>query len=416
MSQSTYDIVIIGAGLAGLAAGQRLRQAGVAPLVLEARERLGGRIWTDHTHGPVELGAEFIHGEKASIWELIKSCRIKTESWPQKKGLNTKRLYAWSGQLVTDPPDFSGRVEQLYKLAETYNGPERSAAEFIEQQTDWDDLAARFVRRRLENVEAANVTHLSVQALAYERTVATAGWENFRVAGGYDKLVTFLAEGLDIRLQAAVHQIKWNSAGATVMLADGESLQARHLIVTVPLSLLQAGLPMFQPALPARKRDAIHRLAMGSVTKLALWFDEVFWEPFAFLNTNGLVTTWWPVYTRKTPVLMGYTGGPTSLLLGALGEARAIHQGLSELAGFYGDIVRQRYVAGRMVDWAREPWTRGSYSYTPVGAGDARADLATPVEWTLFFAGEATHTQGHLATTHGAIETGRRAAAEILAL
>ncbi|HMR64266.1 MAG TPA: FAD-dependent oxidoreductase, partial [Anaerolineae bacterium] len=108
MSQSTYDIVIIGAGLAGLAAGQRLRQAGVTPLVLEARERLGGRIWTDHTHGPVELGAEFIHGEKASIWELIKSCRIKTESWPQKKGLNTKRLYAWSGQLVTDPPDFSG--------------------------------------------------------------------------------------------------------------------------------------------------------------------------------------------------------------------------------------------------------------------------------------------------------------------
>jgi monoamine oxidase len=182
------------------------------------------------------------------------------------------------------------------------------------------------------------------------------------------------------------------------------------------LGVLQAGAIEFEPILPPAKTQAIQMVAMGPIAKLALWFEHQFWPPLAYLGTDGMILNWWPVYCDVGAVLMGYLGGPAVGELAKLGPEGAVNQGLAELSAMFGPAVRATFIKGQLVDWSNDPWARGGYTYTPVGAGNARAELAQPVANTLFFAGEATSTNGHVATVHGAIETGRRAATEILAL
>jgi len=167
--------------------------------------------------------------------------------------------------------------------------------------------------------------------------------------------------------------------------------------------------------LPAERLAALERIGVGHVTKLILWFDRQCWPEFTVLSTDGQVATWWPVPGAATPTLMGYVGGPAALGLAARGEAGAIATGLAELTALFGADMRAACLGGRLADWSRDPWSLGAYTYSPVGMGNARAILATPLAETLYFAGEATVTNGHLATVHGAIESGYRAAAEILA-
>ncbi|GAB4421829.1 MAG: NAD(P)/FAD-dependent oxidoreductase [Anaerolineae bacterium] len=413
------EIVIIGAGMAGLAAAQRLHQAGLPALALEARQRVGGRVWTDRSRGIVEFGAEFIHGKKAVTWDLIRQAGLTATLWPPEALADSATAYrfACQGRLLPSSSDVPARTENLYELVEHYEGPEQSAAELMISLAPADDLAAQFALRRLANVEAADVTRLSAQALGLDRRKDTAGWgDDFHVNDGYDSLATFLAQGLEVRLNTAITQIDWNETGAMLHLANGQTIQARRVIVTVPLGVLQAGTLRFCPALPPEKEQAISALAMGSVTKLALWFEQAFWPPFAFLHSDGIVPAWWPVYSEQGAVLMGYTGGPAALKLAALGNEAAIEQGLAEVTALFGSAARETFVKGQLVDWSSDPWARGGYTYTPVGAGNARAELATPVANTLFFAGEATCTNGHPATVHGAIESGWRAVDEILTL
>ena len=156
---------------------------------------------------------------------------------------------------------------------------------------------------------------------------------------------------------------------------------------------------------------------MGQVTKLILWFAQPVTMPDTITSTDGKVGTWWPVTSRgsaEQPALMGYTGGPYALTLANMGERDAIAQGLDEITALFGTSLRERCIGGRLVDWSRDPWSLGAYTYSPVGIGTSRADLAAPLDNTLFFAGEATVTNGHIATVHGAIETGWRAAGEVV--
>jgi monoamine oxidase len=380
---------------------------------------VGGRVWTDRSRGIVEFGAEFIHGKKAVTWDLIKQAGLSATLWPPEELVDsaTAFLFAQQGRLLPPTSDVPARTESLYEQVEQYEGPEQSALEFISNLAPADDLAAQFALRRLANVEAADVTRLSAQALGLDRRMDTAGWgDDFHLNEGYDSLATFLAQGLDIGLTTAVTQIDWNETGATLYLTEKETIRARRVIVTVPLGVLQAGKLRFCPALPAEKEQAIQALAMGSVTKLALWFEQAFWPPFAFLHNDGLVSAWWPVYSEHGAVLMGYTGGPAALKLAALGNEVAVEQGLAEVTALFGPAAREMFVKGQLVDWSSDPWARGGYTYTPVEAGNSRAELAAPVADTLFFAGEATCTNGHPATVHGAIESGWRAADEILTL
>ncbi|MCS6882307.1 MAG: NAD(P)/FAD-dependent oxidoreductase [Oscillochloridaceae bacterium] len=404
-----YDTLIIGAGVAGLAAARALQAAGQHICVLEARERVGGRIATDRTYGPVELGAEFVHGDRACTWTEIRAAGLRTRPW------GTSRRFARGGRLLSPDDPAIARTYELFELVNTYDGPEVSVAELIARHTTPGDPAGEFVLRWLANLEAADPARLSAVAIARERAESQNGSGNFHLLDGYDCLTNHMAAGLPIRLGAPVARLVWRPGAVVARLARGEALTARRALITAPAGVLRAGRPAFDPPLPAERLAALHAIGVGHVTKLILWFDRQLWPEFTVLSTDGQVVTWWPAPGAATPTLMGYAGGPAALRLAARGEAGAIATGLAELTALFGADARAACLGGRLADWSRDPWSLGAYTYSPVSMGDARAILAAPLAETLYFAGEATVTGGHLATVHGAIESGYRAAAEILA-
>jgi monoamine oxidase len=408
-TDQTHTIVIIGAGVAGLAAGAKLQAAGRSPLLLEARERIGGRIYSDHTHAPVELGAEFIHGEHAVTWRIIRTAGLAAEAW-----LGERRFARGGALIATDTP-WTADVEPLYDRLTSYAGPDRSAADLLNELSAPEHPARGYAARLLANIEGADLKRLSAREVSREHMEATNGPTNFHVLSGYDQVPAALAAGLDIRLNAPVAEVAWDSRGCVLSLRSGETIRARQVIVTVPLPILRDGHLRFSPALPEERYAAMRRIEMGNVTKLALWFSRRFWNDFRILNTDGAIPSWWPSGNAEYPALIGFVGGPAALDLGRLGEAGAIECALGELEALFGSAPRREFRFGRLVDWARDPWSLGAYTYTPVGGGGARAIIAAPLDGTLFFAGEATCTNGHLATVHGAIESGERAADEALA-
>lgn len=402
-------IIIIGAGMAGLAAAERLRSAGRNPLVLEASDRIGGRVRSDRSDGVVELGAEFVHGKRAATWEILERHGLKTR--PYEVDETHPRRFAYGGALQPATWALAEQIEAFVERGEQYAGPDISLSEWFAQLAPAGDPAATLARDRIARIEAAPPDDVSALAIARERQLNTAGWDNFRIPGGYDTVATALAQGTRIRLRAPVVGVSWSSAGAVVTLASGESLPAGAVIVTASLGVLKRGLIAFDPILPRRKRDAIYRLRMGPASKLILWFRRAFWPPFSFLGADRQLPSWWRA--AEATALVGFAGGPDALRLGELGERAAIDVALAELSALFGPAARDEFLRGALMDWPAEPWILGGYSYTPVGAGSAREELAEPLA-TLFFAGEATSINGHVGTVHGAIESGWRAAAEVL--
>ncbi|MEO6061227.1 MAG: NAD(P)/FAD-dependent oxidoreductase [Thermoflexales bacterium] len=407
--QKSDPILIIGAGMAGLAAAERLRAAGRNPLVLEASAQIGGRVRSDRSQGVVELGAEFVHGARAATWEILKRANLKTR--PYEVDETSPRRFSYGGALQPVGWAMAEQIEAYVARGEQYAGPDISLAAWFEQLAPAGDPAATLARDRIARIEAASPDDLSALGLARERQLNTAGWDNFRLPGGYDALATVLAEGTRIRLNAPVIGVAWASAGAVVTLASGETLPAGAVIVTASLGVLQSGLITFDPILPKRKRDAIGRLRMGPASKLILWFRSAFWPPFSFLGADRQLPSWWRA--AEATALVGFAGGPDAIRLGKLGERAAIDIALAELAILFGPEVHNEFLRGKLMDWPGEPWILGGYSYTPVGAGAAREELAEPLS-TLYFAGEATSINGHVGTVHGAIESGWRAAAEVM--
>ncbi len=403
-----HDVIIIGAGASGLAAARLLTAAGREVVLLEARDRTGGRIWTDYSHGAVELGAEFIHGDQACTWADVEAANLRTRPW------GSRRFFARGGQILPTNDPFAARVFALYAAVADYRGPDLSVAQLLARLAPANDPAVPITLRWLCNLEGAEPERLSAAAYAREREQSSNGEGNFHILDGYSRLVEAMAAGLQIRLNAPVREVRWERGAVTLTLEHGESLEASRLLVTVPVSLLQAGVPSFTPELPATRRAAIHAIPMGQVTKVAVWFERQRWPDFTVLSSDGRIATWWPVAGASTPTLMGYQGGPTARAVAAMGEADALEVALDELTQLFGPAVRAAYLGGRLVDWNADPWSRGAYTYSAVGMGAARATLAAPLDDTIFFAGEATAEGGHIATVHGAIESGRRAARELL--
>jgi len=404
-----HDTIIVGGGVAGLAAARALQAAGRPALLVEARSRVGGRVHTDRTNGPAELGAEFIHGDRAATWALVRAAGLRTSGW------SGPRYFGRGGQILPPADPVAERAGALFAAAGNYSGADVSVATLLADLALPNDPGLPFALQWLANMEGADPSLLSAAALSREQAATSNGDANFHILDGYDRLIAFMADGLTLRLASPVKQVRWEPGRVALELAGGEQLDARSTIITVPLGVLKAGRPAFAPALPPAKQRAIAAIAMGHVAKLILWFERPFWPDFSALSTDGRVATWWPVESAATPTLMGYTGGPAALTLTALGEQAAIATGLAELTQLFGVDARAACLGGRLTAWSHDPWSLGAYSYSPVGMGDARARLAAPLAETLFFAGEATVTNGHLATVHGAIESGQRAAHELLA-
>jgi monoamine oxidase len=432
------DVLVIGAGAAGLAAARALVDAGRRVIVLEARARIGGRVWTDRSFAdiPVERGAEFIHGEQADTWALVRRAGLRTASFSRWQG---RRIVAEDGRLAGDEllharPDLQ-RVFTLEQQLAEYQGPDCSLAEWLAANA-YSPLAAHIADLRMAHSNCATPDTISVAELAHELKIADKGPGDFHILDGYDRALALLADGLDIRLGMAVTKIQWAEDGVQVTTRASEGVKgrrgeleaapahllapspahafhARHTIITLPLALLKVDTVAFDPPLPEAKRHAITALTMAPAMKLLLRFEERFWDAeMTFLSGRDPVPVWWTV-RPDAPLLTGFITGPRAARLAAHGPEAALEQGMAALMAIFGAAPRRLFAAGQVVDWAADEWARGGYSSVPPGAHGQRAVLAQPAG-ALHFAGEATVFANNPATVHGALHSGVRAAREII--
>lgn len=413
-------MVIIGAGVAGLAAARELCAAGLRALVLEARDRLGGRVMTHHTpDGPVELGAEFVHGAFPEILGVVEEAGLRLRE-------GGRRSVGTAGRRIA--PDFFAAMDRLLALASP-----GAADESFQQLVDRVDVEPEIKARALRLVEgyhAADPARISVQALirntaADERPGAE---RQFRFADGYDSLVTAIFQRIDPRLvevqrNTVVTAIEWRAKRVLIRTAVGQEFTAPRAIVTVPLGVLQAGAIHFAPALDG-KAQALRTLDMGAVVRVSLSLSEEVWTAQERLAADGFLFTgdapfpaWWVSRPPPLPVVTGWAAGPNARALAGLGERERVRSALDALPrvleldpGRLQDGVR----GGFSHDWQADPFSRGAYSYAAVGGSSAGDELGAPLEATIFFAGEATESDGQNATVHGAIASARRVASEVL--
>jgi monoamine oxidase len=416
------DVLVLGAGAAGIAAARALRDAGLAVLVLEARARIGGRVYTDTTLAPhpVELGAEFIHGAGAVTWQHVD--RFGLHALPDAN----HGCYFIDGRLSREGavavPSCEAVLARLKARARQHlasGGPDLSIARFLSGPACGGELApasTRLLNNLIASEKGADLGVLSLSGLL-EHDFSGYGEGNYRIGEGYAHLLGRLAEGIPVRTGVAVTRVTWGDDGAVCATAGGEAFAGRHVVVTLPLGVLQAKDVAFEPSLPARKREAINRLGSAAVCKLFLKFRERFWPAdMAVLCTTEDTQVWWPTGWGRpdaTPLLTVLVGGQAARRFAALKED-AIPEALRQLRLMFGRQAGDLFEAGRVVAWHRKRYTRMGYSFLPAGTpGQTRECLAEPIPPTLFFAGEAAHSR-HPSTVHGALESGTRAAREVL--
>ncbi|MEP6686705.1 MAG: NAD(P)/FAD-dependent oxidoreductase [Gemmatimonadales bacterium] len=426
------DVVVLGAGMAGLAAAERLGAAGRRVVVLEARDRIGGRIHTvddPGLHYPVELGAEFVHGRPAVLLDLIRDLGLTLEAVPRR---------AEAGELIGSVPlpDIRDSLVRLLHACDA--GPDRPVADLIR---DCGSLLGRpgelqGVIQYVESFHAADLTRMGTRALAEnESSEDDAGDALHRIREGYGALVRGLAERCDaqveIRLGTAATALAWRPGEVRVAVsaAEGSSevVIARHAVIALPLAVLKrmAGTEAaraFEP-FPAVWSDALGALRMGTAHRVVLGFAARWWAPKGAAGPGFIrghtepFPVWWTALPSRAPVLTGWVGGPRAAALTGRGEAAMLQAALDSLASIFGREVAELRSRSRLAyahDWSADPWAGGAYSYGGVGAIEARAALARPIEGTLFLAGEAVAARGENATVHGALASGRRAAAQVL--
>lgn len=425
------DVIVIGAGVAGLEAASRLQRAGLDVAVVEARPRVGGRIETHHLNGwpgPVEAGAEFVHGRPPALLTRLRASGARLVE------VRPRHVWAQDGHVRS--------AGSAWRAAQAW------MEHLPDEDVPFDEVLARDARRLapaarklvrgfVEGFNAADATRVSTRGLRRqtEASAAEDGERMFRVRDGYDVLPERLARPLAARgrmhLGTVVTAVRLRQGGVEVRargpLGGPERVMtARTALVTLPLGVLQSGTVRFTPALPRAKRDAIARLAMGRVVKVVVRFRGPLGEgPLAGLAAKteflhlprATVPTWWVPVPSPPRCLVGWVAGPAAERFAAAHAeperaaaavsalARALRVPPTQLLGFVEDA--------RVFDWGLDPWARGAYSWVPAGAVGAPAALAAPVGERLFFAGEATDTGGDPGTVHGALATGARAAAEI---
>jgi monoamine oxidase len=427
------DVLVLGAGIAGLAAAERLAAAGRRVLVLEARDRVGGRILTIHDPAvarPVELGAEFVHGHPAELIELIRTAGLHIEDVPEHRG---------RGRPHVDPPLSPLRTSLARLLERTGTSPDRPVADLLHE---WraelghrEDIQA--LVRYLEGFHAADLSLLGTRALAEnEQAEDQDGDDPHRVHEGYGALVQWMADrlaaaGVEIRLRTPVDAIRWKPGEVRVAVratgAAATEIVAPSAIVTLPLPMLtrRAGQPGAVPIDPSPPgwRESLAALHMGAAHHVALGFDARWWAPdgkegpsFVYGDDEPF-PVWWTALPSRAPLIIGWRGGPRAAALAGRGEEALLGLALESLASVFGRDaaeLRPRLRMARVHDWVADPFTGGAYSYGGVGAIEARAALVRPVAETLYLAGEAVAQQGRNATVHGALASGRQAAARVL--
>ncbi|MGU3410561.1 flavin monoamine oxidase family protein [Microbacterium sp. M1A1_1b] len=418
------DVIVVGAGVAGLACARALVLAGHDVVVLEARDRIGGRTWTDSALGvPVDLGASWIHGIDGNpLWQLASAFGIDTVEFTVGSFQFDGRPIAWhdpSGARVTDPAAFVADLHTVDELlddavAAAPTGTSYAAVvEAVVASLGWSgDRALRvqeYLAHRSEDLCGAPVTDLDAHGLEEEHVPG----DEVVFPGGYGQYARALADGLDVRTGVVVTEVAQNDERVRVTTADGAVFSAASAVVTVPLGVLQAGDVVFDPPLPDPVAGAMQRLGFGVYDKVFLRFPTRFWGPDWVIRQQGPAGVDWHSWydlsrVSGEPVLAALVGGAGARRLEQLTDDAIVAEGLAALRRMFGDAVPSPD-AVRITRWAADPFARGSYSYLHVGASTEDLDLLGSPVGRVQLAGEATWGEDP-ATVHGALRSGLRAA------
>jgi monoamine oxidase len=433
---SSHDVIVIGAGAAGLAAAAALAAGGRTVLLIEARDRIGGRIWTRHEPGlpaPIELGAEFIHGyAHCTLAWLARAGKVAIETqdshWRLENGSLEQRdsYFRKVQQVLLKHQDAATHDLSLDDLLEKH----------LKKELTLD--ARKYARMMAEGFDAADTSLASARGIVEEWTgEMMRNAPQSRPEGGYSSLLTALAGALptdkvQVRLQTIVREVHWSPGKVKILgecLGSPFQAEAARAVVTLPLGVLQlpAASPdavSFSPPLEA-KRKALQGLGFGPVLKVVMRFRTAFWadldngryrEGSFFHAPNCEFRTFWTSLPLRAPSVNAWAGGPHAARISSSNDLPGIvRHALDSLDTVFGHRCnpREELESVYVHDWERDPFSHGAYSYVTVGGGGAREDLAKPLEDTLYFAGEATDTD-ESATVTGALLSGERAAAEVL--
>lgn len=431
MTAPHVHTIVIGAGVAGLTAARLLHQRGNAVLVLEARDRLGGRLYSEHRDRFItDRGASWIHGiDDSPVHAMCAALGMPMVEFtvgsfqpdgrpivyfdPEGKRLSPAEAEAFTA----DIHEFDRLLAQVIESI----APGSSYAEAVEhalERTDWEsarrDRVREYMQHRTEEQDGVHFTKIDAHGLDNEEVDG----DEVVFPEGYDKLAFGLAKGLDVRLNHVVSRVEWSSDGVTVHSNQGE-FTADQVVITVPVGVLHSDEFTIEPALSAGVQSALDSFRMNDFEKIILRYDEKFWDEdiYAF-RRQGPAGDWWHSWydltaLHGTPALLTFAAGPCAIETRHLTDDEVAVLVTTALREIYGDAVPNPHTVHR-TDWKEDEFAWGSYSYLTVGSDTAEHDnLATPVGGVLHIAGEATWRDDP-ATVTAAMMSGHRAAGNVL--
>lgn len=406
MAGNDYETIIVGGGAAGVSAARHLHDTGVRCLLVEARDRLGGRAWTASRAGfPLDLGCGWLHSADRNSWAAIAERQGRTVDrtpppWSrpaQQDGFPTAEQY-----------EFSVAMRAFFeRVSAAAPGPDCAAAELLEPGSRWNGM----IRAVNTYISGEELERISVHDLEHYEDSNV----NWRVVEGYGTVVAAHAAGVPLALNSPVTAIDHSGARIKIETAQG-TLTAEQVIVTLPTTVLAEEAVTFSPVLP-EKVEAAGGLPLGLADKLFISLDgaEEF-EPGSrlFGRTNRAATASYHFRPFGRPMIEAYFGGDNARALERGGEQAFFDFAVTELTGLLGSGFARRLAPIASHSWGADPFARGSYSSALPGKAGSRAMLAAPVDDRLLFAGEACSLHD-FSTAHGALLTGLAAAEHVVA-
>ena len=414
-AQKIYDVIVIGAGMAGLKAAHDLQSKGLSVIVLEANNRIGGRIHTTKEFDPefaIDLGAELVHTTTTTTWELINSQNLKTirlvndEDRDKSIDLTDFRDFfkALKDKEIPSPKPTEDILSYLKRIEAEPELIREIEAGFVVDTENLDKVSAFAVLNRFDQMI---------------KDGEMVGEKDFKIFGGYGQIYNILAEKLHIELSKPVTMINWENNEIEVHTTDGNVYKSHKIVLTIPVAVLKKQNIQFVPQLPEDKTKAIESFGVCDIVKIFLKFDEKILTP----DVNMLdafeddIPVWWKATITadenyKGEILVGWVSADKARKLYTMSQDEIIDVAIKDLEKKL-NKTNLKPVKSLVQIWKDEEFSLGAYSYIPAQASpDIIEDLAKPIANKIFWAGEATDP--NYATVNGAYCSGKRAATEIL--